>query len=128
MYASSFLPSTISAWNSLPTSAKTADSINSFKRLIQLETPNIPTCYNTGIRQLQMFHTRLRPKCSSLNEHLFQRNLVPSPNCTCDMVEHNSHYLLSCPKYDLARDCPTAITRQHTTYFRHPSFWYRRNM
>ena len=100
MYASSFLPSTISAWNSLPTSAKTVDSLNPFKRLIQLETPKIPTYYNTGSRQLQMLHTRLRTECSSLNEHLLQRNLVPSPICACGMVEHTNHYLLFCPKYN----------------------------
>ena len=28
---------------------------------------------------------------------------MPNPNCTYGMVDHNSHYLLSCPKYDLAR-------------------------
>ena len=59
---------------SLPTSAKTADSLNSFKRLIQLETTKIPTYYNTGSRQLQMLHARLRTECSSLNEHLFQKS------------------------------------------------------
>ena len=41
-------------------------------------------------------------ECSSLNEHLFQRNLVSNPNCTCGIVEHNNHYLHCCPKYDLA--------------------------
>ena len=28
---------------------------------------------------------------------------MPNPNCACGMVDHNSHYLRSCPKYDLAR-------------------------
>ena len=82
MYANSFLPSTISAWNSLSTPAKTADSLNSFKRLIQLETPKISAYYSTGSRRFQMLHTRLRTECNSLKEHLFQRNLVPNPNCT----------------------------------------------
>ena len=85
-YANSSLPSTISAWNSLPSSAKTADSLNSFKRFIQLKTPKIPVYYNTGRRQLQILQTQLRTECSSLNEHLFMRNRVPSQNCPCGIV------------------------------------------
>ena len=111
-YGNSFLPSTISAWNSLPSSAKTADSLTSFKRLIELETPKIPAYYNTGRRQLQILQTRLRTECSSLNEHLFLRNLVPSPNCTCGVVENNNHYLLTCPKYDNARTDMLTVVQQ----------------
>ena len=36
---------------------------------------------------------------SSLNSHLFVRNLVDSPNCRCGDVETNTHFLLSCPIY-----------------------------
>ena len=36
---------------------------------------------------------------SSLNEHLFIRNLVDSPNCACGQVESTSHFLISCKKY-----------------------------
>ena len=39
-YGNSFLPSTIAAWNNLPCSIKNADSLNSFKRLLEQETPN----------------------------------------------------------------------------------------
>jgi hypothetical protein len=43
--------------------------------------------------------TRLRMNSSSLNEHLFIRNLVDSPNCACGQVESTSHFLISCKKY-----------------------------
>jgi hypothetical protein len=36
---------------------------------------------------------------SSLNEHLFIRNLVDSPNCACGQVESTSHFSISCKKY-----------------------------
>ena len=108
-YANSFLPSTISAWNSLPSSAKTADSLNSFKRLIQLESPKNTCLLRYRRRQLQIFQTRLRTECSSLNEHLFLIHLVPSPNCTRGMVETNNHHLLTCPKYDLVHTNITTV-------------------
>jgi hypothetical protein len=41
---------------------------------------------------------------SSLNEHLFIRNLVDSPNCACGQVESTSHFLISCKKYAYLRN------------------------
>ena len=41
---------------------------------------------------------------SSLNEHLFMRNLVISPNCTCGHAESTSHFLLHCAKYNTLRN------------------------
>jgi hypothetical protein len=41
---------------------------------------------------------------SSLNEHLFIRNLVDSPNCACGQVESASHFLISCKKYNDLRN------------------------
>ena len=41
---------------------------------------------------------------SSLNEHLFIRNLVDSPNCACCQVESTSHFLISCTKYTNLRN------------------------
>ena len=47
MYASSSLPSAVSAWNSLPTSAKTADSfkLQNYRTIITLEAD----CYRCFI-------------------------------------------------------------------------------
>ena len=41
---------------------------------------------------------------SSLNEHLFIRNLVDFPNCACGKVESTSHFLISCKKYTVLRN------------------------
>ena len=102
-YAKSFLPSTINAWNNLPASVKSATTLASFKRLLAQNNPKTPDYYFSGERLLQILHTRLRTECSSLNEDLFRRNLVKSPNCICGEKESNSHFLLSCARYNLIR-------------------------
>ncbi|MCG8096842.1 MAG: hypothetical protein JAZ17_25000 [Candidatus Thiodiazotropha endolucinida] len=102
-YANSFLPSTIRTWNALPNSTKNANSLTSFKRLLTINTPKIPEYFFSGDRIPQILHTRLRTECSALNQHLFRRNLIPSPNCTCGNVESNKHFLLECERFRLTR-------------------------
>ena len=63
----------------------------------------VPVYYYVGNRQGQILHARLRMNSSSLNSHLFIRNLVESPNCRCGGLETNSHFLLSCPIYTIIR-------------------------
>ena len=83
-YAESFLPSTIRAWNKLPESFKSASTLPEFKRMLTKENRKFQnTKYYAGDRFSQILHTRLRTECSSLNQHLFRRGLIPSPNCMC---------------------------------------------
>lgn len=116
-YADSFLPSTIKAWNNLPTSVKSANTLSAFKQRLIHATPTIPEYYYSGVRLDQILHTRLRTECSSLNQHLFKRNLVESPNCVCGEVESNEHFLLACPRYNLTRESMLSTIRNHTTLF-----------
>ena len=102
-YSSSFLPSTIIAWNNLPVTIKSATTIASFKHMLAQNNTRIPEYYFEGERMLQILYTRLRTECSSLNEQLFRRNLVPSPNCLCGEIEDNRHFLLICPRYNIFR-------------------------
>ena len=103
-YADSFLPSTIQAWNNLPDSIRSADTLATFKYLLTQDTPKVPKYYFCGNRFNQVLHTRLRTECSSLNQHLHKRNLVGNPYCICGEVESNTHYLLTCPCYKRMRD------------------------
>ena len=103
-YADSFLPSTIQAWNNLPDSIRSADTLATFKHLLTQDTPKVPKYYFCGDRFYQVLHTRLRTECSSLNQHLHKRNLVGNPYCLCGEVESNTHYLLTCPRYTHMRD------------------------
>lgn len=113
-YANSFLPSTIQAWNNLPNATKNATSLASFKRLLIHNMPKIPEYFYCGDRISQILHTRLRTECSALNQHLFRRNLIPSPNCTCGEVESNNHFLLVCPRFNLHRAEMLTKIRQYT--------------
>ena len=103
-YADSFLPSTIQAWNNIPDSVRSADTLATFKHLLTQDTPKVPKYYFCGDRFNQVLHTRLRTECSSLNQHLHKRNLVCNPYYICGEVESNTHYLLTCPRYTRMRD------------------------
>ena len=43
----------------------------------------VPSYFYVGSRLDQILHARLRMKCSSLKEHLFLKNIEPSPLCVC---------------------------------------------
>jgi len=103
LYSNSFLPSTVSEWNNLPDDAQIAESIHSFKRLINIDRPIQNPIFSYGERRSQTLHTRLRTKCSALNDHLFRRNIVTSSLCVCGLQETTSHYFLECTQYAHAR-------------------------
>lgn len=103
-YSEYFLPSTIKLWNRLPLYTRNSTSLNIFKQRISKRVIKPPDYYYLGTRLGQVLHTRLRLGSSSLNEHLYVRNLVDSPNCTCGQVETSSHFLLNCTKYDTIRE------------------------
>ena len=46
------------------------------------------------------FKLSLRLECSSLNHHLFKKNLVESPLCSRGASETTFHFLLSCVRYN----------------------------
>ena len=117
-YAESFLSSTIRAWNNLPESFKSASTLSEFKRMLTKEISKIPEYYYAGDRFSQILHTLLRLEYSSLNQLLFRRGLVPSPNCMCGDIESNEHFLMICPRYYQIRGImpATPITAQLLLY------------
>ena len=74
LYFNSFLPSVVRLWNDLPDEIQNSNTIRE-------DSP--PSYYNAGKRLGQIYHSRLRTKCSSLNEHLFSKNIADSSLCTC---------------------------------------------
>ena len=108
----SFFPSCTRLWNNLPASIKQSTSIKSFKESLSSssEISKIPFYFNTKSRHGQILHARLRMRCSSLNQHLYLKNIVPDPVCSCGEIESTAHYLLDCPNYtDLRNDMLTSI-------------------
>ena len=57
--------------------------------------------YNVGNRLEQIVHTRLRSDYSLLNEHLFNKTPVASPNFMCGELETDKHFHDSCNKNKL---------------------------
>ena len=99
LYNNSFLPSLINDWNSLPDEIKNAESLTSFKYHLNLDKPSPRPLYFFCERKVQIIHARLRNRGSSLNHHMFLKNLVQSPRCRCGSVESTEHYFLKCPIY-----------------------------
>ena len=95
----SFLPSTIREWNNLPLDTRNSESLNTFKRKLNLGVSYAPKYYFTCNRKLQILHTRLRTKCSAQNHDIFLKNINDSPLCQCGGIENVEHYFLSCPLY-----------------------------
>ena len=102
-YSRSFVPSVIDAWNALPDEVKSADNIDSFKFLLNRDKPKPNQLYLHGERRLQVLHARLRTDCSSLNHHLFSRNIIDSPLCRCGVNETSNHYFIICPLFAVQR-------------------------
>ncbi|XP_033751862.1 uncharacterized protein LOC117335784 [Pecten maximus] len=104
-YKNSFLPSSIDLWNSLPPDIKNSPSLSNLKKYLHRHSPTVPPYYSYGKRSDQVHHARLRMNCSSLNAHLFSRNLIDSPVCSCRQAyETTEHFLLSCPNYTIVRN------------------------
>ena len=116
-YYKSFLPATLRSWNSLDEAVKQSPTISSFKRNIARPNENVPQYYETIqlSRKSQILHTRLRLECSSLNHHLFKKNLIDSPLCACGQAETSAHFLLKCPRYDNLRQRYFSVLRRPLT-------------
>ncbi|PJE78268.1 hypothetical protein CI610_02801 [invertebrate metagenome] len=105
LFKDSFLPSSVVLWNALPEVIKTNPSIINLKKFLNAGTETVPLYYyRCKTRHSQIHHARLRMHCSSLNSHLYIRNLVNSPLCSCNLSDETTeHFLLHCPNYQHIR-------------------------
>ena len=86
LYFNSF-PSTIRAWNELPDEIKGASTVSAFKYQLNKHKKPPPMYFHAGTRKGQILHTRIRMECSSLNSHLYSKNIINSPSCSCGCFE-----------------------------------------
>ena len=100
----SFIPATTREWNKLPREAKEAKTQENFlEHFPERERP--PSYHYIGTRRGQILQTRIRLRCSALNGHLAEKNLVESPDCGCgNSKETPEHYLLECDDYIQLRE------------------------
>ena len=104
LFYNSFLPSAIRGWNNLSDDLRKSPSFSVFKSKLYAERNKPPSYHNHGLRTLQVYHTRLRLECSSLNSHFYKKKIVESPQCSCGAAETSKHYLLNCPNYTILRN------------------------
>ena len=62
-----------------------------------------PIYYYIGTRLGQILHTMLCMQCSSLNHHLFRKNIANSPFCQFGATETTAHFLLHFPRHNATR-------------------------
>ena len=86
LFYNSFFPSAIRAWNALLEDVKLAPSVASFKYRLNRDIKKPPRYFNAGTRIGQILQARMRMECSSLNSHLYRKNIVPDPSCQCGTV------------------------------------------
>ena len=101
LYYNSFLPSAIRTWNCLPEDTRNINSTVSLKFQLNNNVNPPPRYYNEGKRHAQILHSRLTRSTnrSSLNQHLYSKNIVQSSLCACGSIEDTGHFLLHCPLY-----------------------------
>ena len=103
LFLDSFFPSTIRAWNSLPSEVQQASSVAAFKCRLNRDLHTPPKYFNSGTRKSQILQASLRMGCSSLNSDLCRKHIVPSPSCQCGHFESAAHFFFNCPNYNEVR-------------------------
>jgi hypothetical protein len=103
LYYNSFIPSSVRLWSLQPDTIRLSPFIQALKYSLKSNTSSEPLYYYADSRLVQILHSRLRMQCSSLNQHLYRKNVVGSPNCICGLAESTTHYLFPCPRYTVQR-------------------------
>jgi uncharacterized protein (DUF1499 family) len=94
----------MSNWNKTRKEFRNITSPDIFNNRLKVINKKRPSYYYIGSKLAQVLHARLRMDSSSLNAHIFLRNLVDNPNCTCGQTETTVHFLLQCINYSVIRD------------------------
>jgi hypothetical protein len=104
LYYNSFIPSSVlRLWNLQPDNTRLSPSIQALKYSLKSNISSKPFYYYTSSRLVQILHSRLRMQCPSLNQQLYRKNIVDSPNCICGLTESTTHYLCHCLRYTAQR-------------------------
>ena len=86
LYYNSFLPSVVRDWNELSQDTENATSICAFKHRLNSTMIDVPFYYHNGKRTGQTYNAILKTDCSSLNHHLYSKN-IDTPLCICGILK-----------------------------------------
>jgi hypothetical protein len=116
VYANSFFPRTINAWNDLSPEVTQAPSVEAFKAYHSRHLPQKNPLYYYGERYIAVIHARMRILNSPLKAHLCNiLHVEASPLCDCGLgqIEDAAHYFFRCPRFTTQRDELTADLLPH---------------
>ncbi len=100
----SFIPKGVDEWNSLSPEKRESPTLSRFKRVLKKPKHHVKPRFLVGNRTGQIMHSRMKLKCSGLNEDLHKNHIEESSECACGYyTESAEHYLLNCRKYDQIR-------------------------
>jgi hypothetical protein len=98
IYKRSFVPDSISKWNSLGIESRQATAIRRFHKNVSsnsINNPKPPTYFSYGPLLLNIIHIKHRHTCI-LNYDLYRCNIVNSPLCSRGMREDTYHFFFTC--------------------------------
>ena len=78
-YETSYFPSTLKLWNDLNTETRNIPTLLQFNSSIRHQPPRVGEYFSVGERKYNIILTRIRHRCSSLND-LFHVKIVPYSN------------------------------------------------
>ena len=85
-YGTSFFPSIIKLWNDLNTKTHNIPTLWQFKLSVRHQPLKVGEHLSVGGSKYSIILTRIRNRCSSSNADLFQVNIVPYSDCSCDVL------------------------------------------
>ena len=81
-------------------STNNATSICAFKHRLNSTLIDVTSLYLGGKHIGQIYHARLRTYCSSLNHHLYSKNVTDNPLCVCGRIETTKQCLSECNRFN----------------------------
>ncbi|XP_053404826.1 uncharacterized protein LOC128558706 [Mercenaria mercenaria] len=106
IYSKSVIPDSVKLWNNLDSPTHNANTLTSFKSKLKnkFKSPIVPSFYLIGERFYNVVQTRIRNRCSNLNNDLFYNHLRDYPDCSCGHgIEDAEHFFFKCSHYADAR-------------------------
>ena len=102
-YKKRFFPRTISVWHDLTGDSQSKHSVENFKKQFAVECIELQILYYYCERWPCVHHTRMRIRCSKLNNDLFNNlHIIDSPSGTCGVQNENvEHFFLYCPHFNI---------------------------
>ena len=103
----SFFPCSFRLWNELDESAKSANTLASFKsQSIKNKTKKKKKndYHEYGCRKMNTILASIRMHCSKLNDDLSSNNITDINTCNCGNIETAFHFFFECPLYIFHRN------------------------